>query len=89
MANCPKCGSDARYPGSIFMTCGSVDNTPTEDFEQSDECTINEQHNSIWEQRKEIERLREALRVLACLGNGDTWGNSDGNRIAQRALENK
>ena len=35
----------------------------------------------------EMERLREALKELACLGNGDKWGNSTGNLIAQKALK--
>lgn len=30
--------------------------------------------------------LVEALQKLACLGNGDQYGNSDGNCIAQAAL---
>ena len=30
--------------------------------------------------------LREALEVLAKLGNGDRYGNSEGNVIAQQAL---
>lgn len=34
----------------------------------------------------EIVRLRETLRKLACLGNGDSYGNSIGNCIAQEAL---
>ena len=37
----------------------------------------------------EIERLRDALERLACLGNGDRPGNSDGNVIAQQALTGK
>ena len=32
------------------------------------------------------QQLREALRKLACLGNGDSYGNSIGNCIAQEAL---
>jgi len=32
-------------------------------------------------------KLREALEVLAKLGNGDHYGNSDGNCIAIAALE--
>lgn len=35
----------------------------------------------------ELQRYREALEVLSKLGNGDSPGNSDGNRIAQAALE--
>ena len=35
----------------------------------------------------EIERYRKVLHQLACLGNGDTYGNSIGNDIARRALE--
>ena len=34
----------------------------------------------------EIERLRKALHRLACLGNGDRPGSSDGNQIALEAL---
>lgn len=34
----------------------------------------------------QVETLREALKELAVLGNGDRPGNSIGNRIAQRAL---
>lgn len=32
------------------------------------------------------ERYRSALVVLACLGNGDRYGNSEGNAIARAAL---
>jgi len=32
------------------------------------------------------ERYRSALVVLACLGNGDRYGNSEGNAIARVAL---
>ena len=38
-------------------------------------------------QAAEIKRLRDALEVLAKLGNGDHYGNSEGNRIAQAALK--
>jgi hypothetical protein len=37
--------------------------------------------------QEEIDKLREALEQLACLGNGDKWGNSHGNTIAQQALK--
>jgi len=37
-------------------------------------------------QEKENGLLREALGKLACLGNGDFYGNSEGNVIAQEAL---
>lgn len=33
------------------------------------------------------EKMREALEQLARLGNGDEYGNSDGNIIAQQALK--
>ena len=36
--------------------------------------------------REEIERLREVLERLARLGNGDKYGNSEGNMIARAAL---
>lgn len=32
------------------------------------------------------EELLKTMRQLACLGNGDQYGNSDGNIIAQVAL---
>jgi len=35
---------------------------------------------------KRIEELEAALETLARLGNGDKYGNSDGNIIAQKAL---
>lgn len=38
------------------------------------------------EARAEVERLREVLHRLACLGNGDQYGNSFGNDIAREAL---
>ena len=31
--------------------------------------------------------MYKALKKLACLGNGNTYGNSDGNIIAQQAIE--
>jgi hypothetical protein len=36
---------------------------------------------------RENQRFREALENLARLGNGEHYGNSDGNVIAQKALE--
>jgi hypothetical protein len=35
----------------------------------------------------ENKRMRDALETLARLGNGDKYGNSDGNIIAHKALE--
>ena len=32
------------------------------------------------------DELLEALETLACLGNGDMYGNSQGNAIAQKAI---
>jgi len=37
--------------------------------------------------KKRIEKLEAALETLARLGNGDKYGNSDGNVIAQKALK--
>jgi hypothetical protein len=39
------------------------------------------------EARAEAERLRAALEKLARLGNGQDYGNSKGNMIAQAALK--
>ena len=41
----------------------------------------------IESQAAEIEHMKKALEKLACLGNGNTYGNSIGNLIAQKALE--
>lgn len=50
-----------------------------------------EQFLSVWQARADLEaenkRLREALERLARLGNGDHYGNSDGNMIARAALK--
>lgn len=45
--------------------------------------------NNYESQKSEIGRLRRALEQLAKLGNGDTYGNSEGNCIAQQALKEK
>ena len=37
--------------------------------------------------QEELESLKQALKKLACLGNGNQYGNSDGNIIAQKALK--
>ena len=39
--------------------------------------------------RAQVNIYHEALSKLACLGNGNTWGNSDGNLIAQAALKTR
>lgn len=54
-----------------------------------------EQKVKFWtEAKEEIKQLRlinekqtMSLEKLACLGNGDVWGNSIGNEIAQAALK--
>ena len=45
--------------------------------------TLNKQLAALAEQN---EKMREALQKLACLGNGEQYGNSIGNCIAQEAL---
>ena len=47
---------------------------------------VAEAQNERDEARAEIEKLRSALHRLACLGNGDRYGNSIGNDIAREAL---
>ena len=37
--------------------------------------------------KAERDKLKAALEKLACLGNGDAYGNSIGNCIAQEALK--
>jgi len=51
-------------------------------------------YQSAWQHRQQeldaarldVERLRLSLEELACLGNGDRYGNSIGNEIAIKAL---
>ena len=45
--------------------------------------TLTKQLAALAEQN---EKFREALQKLACLGNGEQYGNSIGNCIAQEAL---
>ena len=45
-----------------------------------------EQSRTITNLRKQNEKMRKVLLRLACLGNGDQYGNSIGNCIAQEAL---
>lgn len=42
--------------------------------------------NQVAKQAAVIERFRDTLEQLACLGNGDKHGNSTGNIIAEEAL---
>lgn len=46
------------------------------------ECAV----RSLKKEGTRAERYRSALVVLACLGNGDRYGNSEGNAIARAAL---
>jgi hypothetical protein len=46
------------------------------------ECAV----RALKEAEERAERYRSALVVLACLGNGDRYGNSEGNAIARAAL---
>ena len=48
---------------------------------------INAMSTHMRDDAAEIERLRSVLHQLACLGNGDIYGNSIGNSIARAALE--
>lgn len=46
----------------------------------------NELDEELSQLRNKVAKMREALEKLARLGNGDSYGNSDGNCIAQAAL---
>ena len=46
-------------------------------------------HDAWYAKCNEVEQYRAALEKLACLGNGDAWGNSIGNCMAQEALQSK
>lgn len=48
---------------------------------------IQQQASDIKQLTAERDALKAALEKLACLGNGDSYGNSVGNCIAQKALK--
>ena len=48
---------------------------------------VEEAKATVFRERAELAALREALERLARLGNGDKYGNSEGNVIAQDALK--
>lgn len=50
-------------------------------------CLCQEAAEAIKTQAAERDALKAALEKLACLGNGDSYGNSVGNCIAQEALK--
>lgn len=54
-------------------------------------CDVNDEDATIKEQAaallRKMHNLSASLEELACLGNGDHYGNSDGNVIARRALQ--
>lgn len=60
-----------------------VDRSDDSDF--LDECDRNVAERLVW-MEAENARMRQALEKLSRLGNGDLPGNSDGNLIAQAAL---
>ena len=45
------------------------------------------EYREIERQAERIAKLEAALEKLARLGNGDKYGNSDGNMIARAALQ--
>jgi hypothetical protein len=47
---------------------------------------IKELKQQVLEQQARILMQHKALGKLACLGNGENWGNSEGNTIAQTAM---
>jgi len=53
------------------------------DSERQANAALTEELAALAEQN---EKMREALQKLACLGNGEQYGNSIGNCIAQEAL---
>lgn len=59
---------------------------PMVDCRSPEEKTISNLQQQTAEQAAVIEKLKDALEKLACLGNGDTHGNSTGNCIAIDAL---
>jgi len=71
------------YAGEKLICTNSIREDATEDSEL--ELTIENEANMDLIAAAPV--MYEALKKLSCLGNGDHLGNSDGNRIAQRAIE--
>ena len=56
------------------------------DLKMAWEASAAETEQALADSKAREGRYRDALEKLACLGNGDYYGNSDGNIIAQKAL---
>lgn len=72
LANTPESAARARDILPQYRSASSADVTRAVDREM--------------QLRAEVKKLRAALQRLACLGNGDRPGNSEGNVIALEAL---
>ena len=92
---CPNCGGSMKIANKriaelqaqvdsnlALVTCGACGSgTAT-----SNELLVNKR---IAELQSQLDKYKTALEKLARLGNGDRYGNSEGNCIAQQALEQK
>ena len=58
----------------------------TEDYSDEEIEFIVEACNNYERVTAQRDALLKALNKLACLGNGDMYGTSEGNRIAQKAI---
>jgi len=67
-----------KYMSLASQHCRSMDDA---------EEMVEELEQSLSASQSEVERLRGALEKLACLGNGEHYGNSHGNVIAIKALQ--
>ena len=78
---CPFCGSEPetlKQFDQYVVFCSDCDDNI---FESPEEAI------TAWNTRPLETQMLEALEKLACLGNGDMPGNSEGNCIAQAAIK--
>lgn len=71
------------------MTIDITKITPEKLAEMNDTLMVDNTHlrDTVANLRKQVAIARENLHKLSCLGNGDQLGNSEGNCIAQDALD--
>lgn len=55
-------------------------------WEPNNEIELIENRDELQSLRQQLTEVQGTLERLACLGNGDKWGNSIGNIMAQDAL---
>jgi hypothetical protein len=78
-----------RIHCGISVLDGEKEYPPTCKYGDED-CPVVLEYKTIPESviipREEFEKVKDLLRKISCLGNGERFGNSDGNILGQEAL---